>query len=158
MGRTARTAVLLVLLALAAGCAGLPAWRPAEAPRPGPAPAERAPAEEERGRPERGATVALLADADALQRAGELDRAAAVLERAVRISPNDPLPWHRLAAVRLAQRRAAQAEQLARKSNLLVGEDRTLRARNWRIVAEARRLSGDEAGARIAEQKAAELE
>jgi cytochrome c-type biogenesis protein CcmH/NrfG len=76
------------------------------------------------------------------------------LERALRIDPQDPYSWHRLATLRLRQGRADQAEALARKSNLLAGEDPALRARNWKIVAVALRQRGDEAGARIAEWEA----
>jgi Tfp pilus assembly protein PilF len=84
-----------------------------------------------------------------------LERAAATLERALRIDPQDPYSWHRLASLRLRQDRPAQAEALARKSNLLAGEDPALRARNWKIVAVALRETGDETGARIAEREAA---
>lgn len=160
MNRTTGRAILWVLLTLAAGCATLPppAQRPTEtAPPATPRSEEAAPAPPRSGPAERrGATVALLADADALEHSGELDRAAAVLERALRIAPDDPLLWHRLASVRLRQGRVDQAEQLARKSNLLASSDPALQARNWQLIADARRSRGDEAGARIAEEKAGE--
>jgi len=80
---------------------------------------------------------------------GELDQAFSTLERALRINPNDPVIWNMLAEIQLKRGNVEQAEQLARKSNLLAGKDKTLRRRNWGIIAQAleqRGLAG-EAGA-----------
>jgi cytochrome c-type biogenesis protein CcmH/NrfG len=74
--------------------------------------------------------------------AGELDQAFATLERALRINPNDPLIWNMLAEIQLKRGNAEQAEQLARKSNLLVGKDKPLRHRNWMIIAQALEKKG----------------
>ena len=63
----------------------------------------------------------LIAKADHLEQSGELETAAASLERAVRIAPKDPIPWQRLAQIRLQQKDAVQAEVLAAKSNSLAG-------------------------------------
>lgn len=84
------------------------------------------------------ATVALARKADEQVRASDLMGAAATLERALRIEPNNAGLWSRLAEVRLRQGDKAQAEQLALKSNGLAGADATLRARNDQIIAQAR--------------------
>jgi tetratricopeptide (TPR) repeat protein len=90
-------------------------------------------------------------------RAGQPARAAALLERALRIEPRNAALWHNLAAVRLSQQRYSQAESLALRSNSLAGADRKLQADNWRVIAAARGGRGDQAGARRAEDRAARL-
>jgi len=88
--------------------------------------------------------------------AGQHEQAAAGLERALRIEPSNAYLWQHLAAVRLDQGKSQQAEQFAAKSNSVAGDSAPLRLRNWRIIAEARRLGGDAAGAREAEARAAQ--
>lgn len=83
--------------------------------------------------------------------------AASLLERAVRVEPRHPLPWNRLARVRLAQSRFGLAEELAKKSNALAGSDRALQRANWQMIAEAQRAQGNSAGAGAALQKANSL-
>jgi cytochrome c-type biogenesis protein CcmH/NrfG len=84
---------------------------------------------------------------------GNIAGAAASLERALRIEPRNARLWHELARVRLKQGEYAQAESVAARSNSWAGEDRALRAENWRLIAESRRARGDTEGA----QKALEL-
>ena len=43
------------------------------------------------------------------------------------------------------------------QSNTWVGTDKTLHAANWRLIGEARRADGDEAGAQAAFSKAETL-
>jgi predicted Zn-dependent protease len=104
------------------------------------------------------AVVALLGQAENQANSGDLDAAAASLERAIRIEPRNPLLWYHLATVRLAQQQAAQAEQLAVKSNSLAAGNRLQQSRNWRLIARARDALGDASGARAAERRARELE
>jgi predicted Zn-dependent protease len=104
------------------------------------------------------AISALLSEAEAAVARGEEERAAAFLERAIRIAPGNPLPWSRLAEVRLQQSQTHLAEQLAVKSNRLAGNLRELKTRNWQTIARARRRMGDDAGAREAEEEAARTE
>ncbi|MCP4407180.1 MAG: tetratricopeptide repeat protein [Gammaproteobacteria bacterium] len=96
----------------------------------------------------------LLAKAESNMNAGQLDHSAANLERALRISPRNPVLWQRLAEVRLRQGDPHQAEAMAIKSNSLPGSDSRLARNNWRIIAHARRLQGDTQGAREAERLA----
>lgn len=84
------------------------------------------------------AAKALAKRADGEMRANNLMAAAATLERALRIEPNNAGLWSRLAEVRLLQGDKAQAEQLALKSNGLAGGNAAIRARNEQIIARAR--------------------
>lgn len=114
------------------------------------------PAQPRHVRPEPKRAVTLLMQrADGQRRAGDLDAATVSLERALRIAPEDPLLWHELAGVRLAQQRYDLVVQLAAKSNALAGpDDDALRSSNWRLIAQSRRALGDAAGARDAEHRA----
>jgi len=104
------------------------------------------------------AVVALLGQAENQANTGNLEAAAASLERAIRIEPRNPLLWYHLATVKLAQQEAAQAEQLAVKSNSLAAGNRMQQSRNWRLIGRARQALGDGTGARAAERRARELE
>lgn len=139
-GSGLRALAILATLALGAGCAG-------RAPTPGPEGAESA------GGPRGSRAVATLtAEARRAQANGRQDVAAAKIERALRLEPRDAALWHRLAVIRLAQGRPRQAETLARKSLTLTDRD-TLKADNWRLIADARRRAGDPDGARRAESR-----
>jgi cytochrome c-type biogenesis protein CcmH/NrfG len=107
--------------------------------------------------PQQPAVVALLQQAEAQANAGELESAAASLERAIRIDARNPVIWYHLATVRLSQGEAAQAEQLANKSNSLAPGNHAQQSRNWILIAESRRQMNDRAGAAAAEQHAREL-
>ncbi|MDX1609725.1 MAG: hypothetical protein R3225_06340 [Halofilum sp. (in: g-proteobacteria)] len=100
--------------------------------------------------------VALLWDrAERARKDGRIEDALGSLERALRLSPDDPVLWSRVAELRLRQGEYAVAENLAAKSNALAGEQRLLRYRNWLLIAEARERRGDPEGA---EQARAEAE
>ena len=100
------------------------------------------------------AVVKLAEGARAESSQGEHAKAAAALERALRIEPRNPRLWQELARVRLQQRDYAQAEGVATRSNSWAGSDNAVRAENWRIIAEARSGRGDAAGARAAMEQA----
>ena len=89
-----------------------------------------------------GTVLELTAKARRQLKAGELEHAFSTLERAIKIDPSDPVPWNMLAGIQLKRRNMDQAEQLARKSNLLAKNDKTLRTRNWLIIAEALEQKG----------------
>ena len=100
------------------------------------------------------AVLALMQEADASSASGRLDNAAATLERAIRIQPRNALLWQKLADVRLKQHQPGLAEDLAKKSNVLAKDNKTLTRKNWSIIAEARRQKGDASGASEADAKA----
>ena len=103
------------------------------------------------------AAAALVADADRRSSEGQHDSAAASLERALQVSPQNAWLWHRLARERLAQGRGAEAESLANRSISLANRNPSLVSANWRLIAGARRLAGDAAGATEAERQAASV-
>ncbi len=113
---------------------------------------EENPAEARKG--SGAAVVALLDRSETESMAGKLDQATATLERALNIEPRNPHLYRRLALLRLQQGQAEQAESLAMKSNSLAGDDKVLQSRNWRLIAEARRLRKDDYGAAEADRKA----
>lgn len=131
---------LFILLVLA-GCA-----TPDEQPAPEAPPAPPPPLQHR----ESIAVAGLMESARSEAASGNLANAAASLERAIRIEPRNPRLWHELASVRLKQGQYAQAESVAARSNSWAGDDRALRAANWRLIAESRRARGDEEGARAA--------
>jgi hypothetical protein len=124
---------------------------------PGTRPPVSVPVQPSVSRPQPPAVVALLDTAEQQANAGDLEAAAASLERAIRIDPRNPALWYHLATVRLSQGDPQAAEQLAVKSNSLSTGNNAQQARNWSLIARARRSENDEAGAREAEQKARAL-
>lgn len=74
------------------------------APAPVPPAAPRSPA------------AILLAEVDAAVAQGDLERAAAICERALRIEPRDAYLWYRLAYIRAQQGRVAEADGFARRA------------------------------------------
>ena len=104
-------------------------------------------------------SVSVLLGAALKQQAnGDFDAAVATLERAVRIDSRNALAWHQLANLRYKQKNWEQAAQLALKSNSFAGADKALQARNWRLIADAKNIQGDNRAAETARQRASELE
>jgi hypothetical protein len=97
---------------------------------------------------------ALRSQAERQRQAGDFAGAAATLERAVGLKPQDAQLWNRLARVRMEQGLHSQAANLAAKSNALAGDQPAVKQDNWSIIATARRQTGDAAGAADAERRA----
>ena len=83
------------------------------------------------------AVLALLSEATAQESSGDLEVAAAKLERALRIEPRNAVLWHHLAAIRLRQGQTQLAMSLAQKSNSFAARDADLMERNQRIIDQA---------------------
>lgn len=100
----------------------------------------------------------LARHAEQQRQAGDYVGAAATLERALRIQPQETSEqaylWNRLASVRMEQGLHSQAGNLASRSNALAKDQPSLKQSNWGIIAAARRSAGDTAGAMEAERKA----
>lgn len=133
-----------------------PVAEPPPAPPPPPTPVVQT--ESHAPQPSVAPVAALIEQALNERRAGRLEQAAANVERALRIDPYDAGAWQLLAAIRLQQGDAAQAEVMAMRSNGIAAENQALRRDNWLLIAQARRLQGDLQGAEIAEQRAAQHE
>lgn len=102
--------------------------------------------------------VALLWEQAEEARANDEPRSAiSALERALRVAPEDPVLWSRLAELQLEQGEHGVAENFAARSNSLAEEHRLLRYRNWLIIGAAREYRGDEEGAREARAEADRL-
>lgn len=102
--------------------------------------------------------VALLDKADDLAASGQVDTAAVTLERALRIEPENGRLWHELAGIRLKQGRVDAAISFAERSNSFARNQRELQARNWRLIAVARKKQGQDQAATEALNRARALE
>ena len=135
-----KSLVLVVLLSF--GAAGCTVFEPYERPeresqsrvavpdRPPEAPEAKIPPREENA-----ASVALLEQGRDARASGSYAEAAASIERALRIDPNNPLLWIELAEVKAAEGDDEQAEMMARKALTLAGPDRSIVARAERLVS-----------------------
>ncbi|WP_166359261.1 tetratricopeptide repeat protein [Pseudomonas akapageensis] len=85
------------------------------------------------------ASTILIETASQQYEAGQLDQAAASLERALQIQPNNPATLHYLGVLRLQQGQYQQAEALAMRSNLQVGRNVQLRNRNIQLIQAAQK-------------------
>ncbi len=78
-----------------------------------------------------GPTAALLSQIDTAMAAGEFDRAAALAERALRITPRDAQTWYTLANIQFQQHRYADAEGTAQRAlSLATGNEALVRRIN----------------------------
>lgn len=84
------------------------------------------------------AALALLNEATRQEKSGELEMAAAKLERALKIEPRSALLWHKLANLRLRQGQNQLAANLAAKSNSYTTSDDELVDLNQKIIARAK--------------------
>ena len=88
------------------------------------------------------ASTVLIETASQQYADGQLDQAAATLERALHIQPNNPATLHYLGVLRLQQGQYEQAETLALRSNLRVGNNHALRSRNLQLIEAAHKAQG----------------
>jgi tetratricopeptide (TPR) repeat protein len=100
------------------------------------------------------ASTALVAQAHTQASGGDYGQAAATLERALRIEPDNPLLWIELGRVRLGENNPAQADALGRKALSLATGDAAAQASAWHLIADAFRARGRNAEAADAERHA----
>ncbi len=84
---------------------------------------------------------------------GNVESATTTLERASRIEPRNATLYYKLALVKLNSK-PSQAEDLAKKAALLASNDPSLKKHSWLLVAKAREMQKDYAGAKEARAKA----
>jgi tetratricopeptide (TPR) repeat protein len=100
------------------------------------------------------ASRALVAQAEAQRRKGDLPGASVSLDRALRIEPNNPLLWIETGRLRMDQRNFAQAENMARKAlSMSVGDDTTQSAA-WDLIGQSLKARGRNAEAEDAFDRA----
>lgn len=100
------------------------------------------------------AVLALVTEADNSSKSGDLGSAVVTIERALRIDSRNPFLTYKLAALRLQQSKPRLAENLARKSALLSGNNKLLKKQAWLLISEARKQQENYLGAKEAELKA----
>lgn len=98
--------------------------------------------------------LGLLQKIKQAMKSGAFNRAEGLIERALRIDAQRAELWHDLARVRYRQKVYQEAETLARRSNMLATGQAALQQENWRLIARAREMMGDAAGAAEARKKA----
>lgn len=105
---------------------------------------------------EETAVSALLKKASASLGKGDLDGAAAYLENAQRIEPQNAKILYDIANIRYHQGRYKDAETFAGRA-VQVGGGNAMLKKSWALVANARKSLGDNQGAIAAAEKAASL-
>lgn len=101
--------------------------------------------------------LALARQAQQSHAAGQHDAALGQWQRALRIEPRNAFLWHEIAVTHLKLKHAGQAESAAQKSTSLAHGNLWLEAQNWRLIATARRVLLDVAGAEAATARADSL-
>jgi len=141
-----------------------PAAPPSGSAQPAPAtpapPGEATPALPERPAPPArqfrlgAASSALVSQAHTQAASGDFGQAAATLERALRIEPENPLLWIELGRVRLAESNPAQADSMGRKALALATGDAAAQASAWHLIADSLKARGRNGEAAEAERHA----
>jgi predicted Zn-dependent protease len=80
--------------------------------------------------------------------------AAATIERALRIEPDNPLLWIELGQIRMGEGNPAQADSMGRKALALAIGDGQAQASAWRLIGDAMRARGRNQEAAEAYQRA----
>jgi tetratricopeptide (TPR) repeat protein len=167
----ARTALYGAMFALLAACSSLrsppptfPESPPPSAPSSGTAqPPPTAPPQPTPGAPSRpppkqyhlgAASSALVAQAHKQMSGGDFGLAAATIERAMRIEPDNPLLWIELGRVRYTAGDYGQADSMGRKALALAAGDPQAQASAWRLIADSLRSRGRNEEAADADKRA----
>ncbi len=100
------------------------------------------------------AVDSLVMAANENSQSGNYDSAVSSIERAIRIEPRNAGLYYKLAVLRLNQSKPRLAEDIARKAALLAADDNKLKKHCWLLIANARELQGNFAGADKAKAEA----
>jgi tetratricopeptide (TPR) repeat protein len=103
------------------------------------------------------ATGALVTQARKQANSGAYEPAAATIERALRIEPENPLLWIELGQIRLGEGNASQANSMGHKALALATGDAQAQASSWHLIADSLRALQRNPEAAEADQKAAAL-
>ena len=99
------------------------------------------------------ASQALVAQAHQQSGSGDYPGAAATLERALRIEPDNPLLWTELGRIRMGENNPAQAEAMGRKALALGTGDPAAQSSAWHLIADSLRARGKNAEAAEADRR-----
>ena len=100
------------------------------------------------------ASSALVAQAHKQMGGGDFGLAAATIERAMRIEPDNPLLWIELGRVRYTAGDYSQADSMGRKALALATGDPQAQASAWRLIADSLRSRGRNEEAADADKRA----
>jgi Tfp pilus assembly protein PilF len=100
------------------------------------------------------ASQALVTQAHQQSAGADYGGAAATLERALRIEPDNPLLWSELGRTYLGQNNPAQAEAMGRKALALATGDPAAQSSAWHLIADSLRARGKNTEAADAERHA----
>jgi tetratricopeptide (TPR) repeat protein len=103
------------------------------------------------------AATSLVAQAHAQAKGGSYEPAAATIERALRIEPENPLLWIELGQIRMSEGNAAQGDGMGHKALALATGDPQAQASAWRLIAESLRVRGRNQEAADADKRAGVL-
>ena len=123
-------------------------------PVPTPAPIPEAPRPQPKQFKLGNATNALVQQAHTQAKSGAFAPAAATIERALRIEPENPLLWIELGQIRLSEHNDAQADAMGHKALALATGDPNAQASAWRLIAESLRARNRNEEAADADKKA----
>lgn len=98
------------------------------------------------------ASQALVTQAHQQSAGGDYAAAAATLERALRIEPDNPLLWTELGRIRMGENNPAQAEAMGRKALALATGDLSAQSAAWHLIADSLRARGKNGEAAEAER------
>lgn len=104
------------------------------------------------------AVTSLMKQAREAKAAGEPEKAAGSLERALRIEPRNYFVWSMLAQVYLDQKQYEQAVSVAGKSNSLARGNVYVELENWRTISNALSAQGDTLGALQAQSRIEDIQ
>lgn len=93
------------------------------------------------------ASRALVAQAEAQRKRGDLPGASVSLDRALRIEPNNPLLWIETGRLRMDQHNYPQAENMARKALAMSVGDDTTQSAAWELIGQSLKARGRNAEA-----------
>lgn len=96
----------------------------------------------------------LVREARRFRSSGDFRSATQRLERAISITPRDPVVWFELARVRLAEEQWAAAENLAQRALEYTYAGDAVVPWCWELIARSRDARGDSAGAADARRQA----
>lgn len=100
------------------------------------------------------ASQALVSQAQKQTAGGNYPVAAASIERALRIEPNNPQLWVELGKVRKAEGNYPQAENMARKALTMASGDGKSQSAAWQLIADSYRARGKNQEAVEAQKRA----
>jgi Flp pilus assembly protein TadD len=103
------------------------------------------------------AATSLVAQAHTQAKGGNYAPAAATIERALRIEPENPLLWIELGQIRMSEGNAAQGDGMGHKALALATGDPQAQASAWRLIADSLRVRGRNQEAADADKRAGAL-